>query len=126
MLCTRKSEVNSSSTTSSTDALRDVASTPMRGDQGEPDHQGGGGRAGTPRVAQRVLAGQATGRAEEPAEQACGTATRTGWPITELIAAAVRIQITAAMPIQSASGPGPPTTPMTAKHDADGHAARRR
>ena len=67
--CTRKSEANWSSTSVVGRRAERRRERADRRDQRQPDHQRRGGGAGTPRVAQRVVAGQPAGGPEDPAEQ---------------------------------------------------------
>ncbi len=79
--CTRKSLVNWSSTIVVLGGAQRRGEHADRRDDGEADHQRRGGGARTPRVAQGVLAGEAPGGAEEPAEDGAARSS-TGLPST--------------------------------------------
>ncbi len=93
--------------------------------QGEPDHQRrrGGGR--TPRVAQRVLPGQPTDRAEERrvdrTGRRAGTAGRSpGWPRSRPAARPARRR----RPTTRCAGPPPTKRPTSDQRDARARSAR--
>ena len=67
--------------------LRGVADDRHRAGQREPDHQRRGGGRRTPRVAQRVLAGEVADRAERRGRTTRARPTRNGRLITGLVAA---------------------------------------
>ena len=103
--CTRKSEANWSSTRSSAVALNDAASVPTAETSASPIISAEavapvrrGLRSALSPASRPVVPNSRPNRARQ--------ATRTGWPITGLSAAAVRIHTTAAAPTQAAAGPG--------------------
>ena len=105
--------MNSSSTRSSIDLFSEAASTPIVDTRANPIIRA---EAVAPvrRGSRRAFSPARRPGAPNSLPNTARQATSTGLPMIGLITATVRIQITAPMPTQSASGPGAPMTPQAA------------